>query len=258
MRFGICLGLDKIDLAEKLGFDYIEPPVNALAAMTEEDFAQTKARVGAASIRCECFNLLFPKTMTLLSDEMTEDALREYLDGALSRVQALGGEIAVFGSGKSRNRPEGMPYNEAFRRLSRVFRIAGEVGANYGVTIVAEPLNRGESNMLCSMAEAAALCAAVDHPNVWMLSDYYHVMTDGEPISDVARLGGFAHTHIAAKAGRRYPLADAEGEQYRAFFAALAQSGYAGRMSIEGKTDDIETEGPVALAFLKEIEARTI
>jgi sugar phosphate isomerase/epimerase len=59
--------------------------------------------------------------------------------------------------------------------------------------------------------------------------------------------------HIAAKAGRRYPVSE-EGEQYREFFRELKKIGYNGRMSIEGKTDNIEEDAPKALSLLKKLE----
>lgn len=251
MKFGLCGGLDMIMEAAALGFEYLEPPVNAVAALTDEAFAQKLAMVKAAPIPCSAFNLLFPKTLMLLAPETTDEAIAGYLHGALSRVKALGGRVAVFGSGKSRNRPEGMSHAEAFRRLVEVTRLTGEVAAQYGVTIVIEPLNRGETNMICSMGEGAALMAAVNHSNVKLLSDFYHVATDGEPVEDIARLGGVSHAHVATKEGRRYPLAQDEG--LRRFFHCLRQTGYEGLVSIEGKTDDITADAPSALALLKKL-----
>lgn len=249
MKFGLCAKLDMLPEAAALGFDYLEPPVNAVAAMTGEEFAAALQAVKAAGIPCPAFNLLFPKTLALLSPATTDAQVREYLEGALMRVAALGGETAVFGSGKSRSRPQDMPYGEAFRRLAHLTRLTGEVAARHGITIVIEPLNRTETNMICSMAEGAALVAAADHPNVKLLSDFYHVVTDGEPVEDVVRLGGVSHAHVATRQGRRFPL---NGDEALArFMSALKATGYHGMLSIEGKTDDITNDAPAALAVLK-------
>ena len=87
-----------------------------------------------------------------------------------TRVQRMGGKIAVFGSGKSRNRPADMSYDSAFRRLVRLTRMTGEIAVQYDVTIVIEPLNRNETNMINSLGEGACLSAAVDHPRVRLLT----------------------------------------------------------------------------------------
>ncbi len=165
-------------------------------------------------------------------------------------MRALGGRIAVFGSGKSRNRPEGMAYADAFRRLAEVTRLTGEVAAAYGVTIVIEPLNRSEWNMICSRAEGAALIAAANHPNVKLLCDYYHAAREGEPLEDIVRLGGVSHAHIATREGRRYPVERGE-DAFDTFFACLKETNYQGLMSIEGKTDDMDADAPRALMLLR-------
>lgn len=252
MLFGVCADLEKAPAVRAAGFDYLEPPLNKVAAYPENEFAERCALVESTGLPCPSFSLLYPKTLQLLGPETTETEITQYLHTAFARMERLGGKIAVFGSGKSRSRPDAMPYADALRRLIGLFRLTGAIAAQYGVTVVAEPLNRAECNMLNSMAEAAALCAAVDRPNVRMLTDYYHVMKDGEPLGDIGRLGDFAHAHIAAKAGRRYPLQE-QGEDYRRFFEELKAIGYAGNMSVEGKTEDMAADGPLALALLRQI-----
>ena len=177
------------------------------------------------------------------------EAVRAYLDGAFERVSALGGRTAVFGSGKSRMRPEGLSYDGAFRRLAEICVLCGEAGEKHGVTVVIEPLNRGESNMINSVAEGACLRAAARHPRVQLLADYYHIAAEHEPPEDLARLGGIAHCHIAAPAGRRAPLEEDEG--FARMFAAMKKTGYQGLVSVEGKSDDLRKEGPVAVKLLR-------
>lgn len=251
MKYGLCAGLDKIAEVAALGFDYLEPPVNGTAALSEEDFEAKLAMVKEASIPCPAFNLLFPKTMQVLVPETTDDMIAEYLHTAMKRVQLLGGRVAVFGSGKSRHCPEGMTYGEAFRRLVEVTRLTGEIAQQYGVVIVIEPLNRTETNMINSMAEGAALVAMVNHPNVQLLCDSFHVAKENEPFTDVVRLGGVSHVHVATKEGRRYPLE--KDADLTALYEALKATNYDGMISIEGKTDDMAQDAPVSIALLKNL-----
>ena len=251
MKIGFCAKPDQAARVAAAGYDYIELPVNYIAGLSEEDFATCLATLQSAGIPCPSFNLLFPKTLELLSPETTDEQIRSYLDSALARVQRLGGCIAVFGSGKSRNRPEGMPYDAAFRRLTEVTRLTGEVADRYGITIVIEPLNRSESNMLNSLAEGACLMAAVNHPRVQLLADYYHVAVENQPVSDIERLSGITHAHIATAVGRRVPV-EAD-PAYAEMFASMKRTGYQGLLSVEGKSDDLATDGPVSVRLLKQM-----
>ena len=71
----------------------------------------------------------------------------------------------------------------------------------------------------------------------------------------IALIKDCGHIHIASGNGRRYPL-PGDGENYSELFAALHAAGYNGRMSIEGKTENIEQDGAVALAYLKQLEVQ--
>ena len=251
MKIGFCAKPEQIGQVAAAGFDYLEPPVNYVAGLTEEEFDACLTALRSASVPTPAFNLLFPKTLQLLSPETTDAQIAGYLRGALARVQRMGGETAVFGSGKSRNRLPGQSYGEAFRRLTEVTRLTGEVAGEYGITIVIEPLNRGESNMINSLAEGACLAAAVNHPRVKLLADYYHIAVENEPVGDIERLTGIAHAHIATREGRRVPLSPDAG--YAVMFSAMKHTGYQGLISVEGKTDDLAADGPVSVSLLKKM-----
>ena len=86
MRIGFCAKPDQAASAAAAGFDYIEPPVNYIAGLTEEAFSACLDAVRAASIPTPSFNLLFPKTCCCLlriprtrrSRNICTQRLREY------------------------------------------------------------------------------------------------------------------------------------------------------------------------------------
>lgn len=256
MRYGICTGLENLGLLERLGYDYMELSVTATMKLEPEVLEQYREQLKTSKVKCEAFNILFPKTMELIGGNTGEEELRAYLHKAMALIQSLGGQVVVFGSGKCRRCPDHLSYGEAYRQLVKVYRITGEIAAEYGVKVVIEPLSRKETNMICTMAEGAILEADVNHPNVGLLSDFFHVMANHDRIQDIETIKNFGHIHIASGNGRRYPVSE-EGEEYAAFMKSLKAVGYDGRISIEGKTDDIEHDGAAALALLKELEGRT-
>ncbi|MGN0777825.1 MAG: sugar phosphate isomerase/epimerase family protein [Aristaeellaceae bacterium] len=248
ITFGLCGPLERIHEAEAAGFAYLEPSVTSVATLTDEEFALKLADARRAGIPTPAFNVLFPGTMLLLDKATTDEAIAAYLDKALARVKALGGQVVVFGSGRSRRVPEDMTYAEGFRRLVEVTRVIGDAAAKHDLTIVVEPLCRKECNIINSVAEGACLVAAAHHPNVKLLADYYHMAVDGEPCSDIVRVGGIAHAHIATKEGRFYPAVMEDG--FTAFFRALKATAYDGRVSVEGGTSDFAADAPASIRVL--------
>lgn len=253
MKFGICTAIENIEKVEKMGFDYLEANASNVASLSDEDFAKTVELVQKAGIGCECFNVLFPKTIKVVGPEKDEGQMVPYLHKVFFRIQKLGGKIVVFGSGACRSFPPEMDFDEAFRQLVDSFRLVGKIAAEYGITIVIEPLNRGESNLISSVAEGAELRAIVNMPNVQLLADGYHMFLEDEKLSDISRVGKIAHTHIAIREGRGYPLV--EDSDLKGFFQQLKAIGYEERISIEGKTSNFDEEAPKGLALLKKLKA---
>ena len=116
----------------KYGFDYIEPGAADVAAMSESAFADFKQQVLASPIRCECYNS-FIRTFTVDGDDVNSDALRNYMELALTRCRDLGGTIVVWGSAGSRNVPPGFSRDQAWKQivdfLGRRTRLRGQKGS---------------------------------------------------------------------------------------------------------------------------------
>jgi len=250
MKIGLCTGPENLELAARLGYDYIECTVSGTESLSDADFAALRSKVNASPIKIDCFNVLFPGTIRLVGPEADQGKTAVYLDKALSRVKELGGKTVVFGSGRSRAFPPEMPYRDAFRELIKATRSIGEIAAKYGITIVIEPLNREETNCVNSVREGAMLAAAADHPSVEVLADLYHMLKDNEPMNNLLTVRKIKHTHIALLEGRAFPTVCDNDVQ--AFFGALKQIGYNGTMSVEGKAaGDFETDAAAALKILR-------
>ncbi|MBR5110342.1 MAG: sugar phosphate isomerase/epimerase [Clostridia bacterium] len=251
MKIGFCAKIDRIEDVAAAGYDYIELPVSAAAAWTDEEYRRNLNALKASGIPALAFNVLFPGEIKLFCPDAKNEEIAGYLHRAFARVREMGGKTVVFGSGGSRKRPEDVAYDAAFRRLVEVARLIGETAAQYGITIVIEPLNRGETNMVNSVAEGACLRAMVNLPNVQLLADYYHIAVEGHDPADLARLGGIAHCHIATRLGREAPLQAEEG--FSKLFAAMKQTSYQGLVSVEGKCDNLPKDGPATVALLKKL-----
>ena len=69
MKIGFCAKLERINEVAAGGYDYIELPVSAAAAWTEDEFARNLELLRAASIPAPAFNVLFPGDIALLNPD---------------------------------------------------------------------------------------------------------------------------------------------------------------------------------------------
>lgn len=111
-------------------------------------------------------------------------------------------------------------------------RAAGEHAAAAGVTLAVEPLNRFESDVLSTTAQAMELLDAVDHPGVRMMLDTFHMHMEEASIPEAIRLAGGRIAHFQANENHRgFPGTGAT--DWVGVFRALHEVGYAGPVSLE-------------------------
>lgn len=253
MKIGICTSLDNIEKVAQIGFDYIELAVTEIAGLDSGEFSTAIHKIENSGIACEALNVLFPGNIRLTGQEVDVGKIKEYLDSAFNRVSQLGAKIVVFGSGGPRKIPEGWDKEKAWEQLKDVAKITGDIAGKYDITIAMEPLNKGETNILNSVSEGYRFVQEVDHPNVKLLADFYHMRKESENLSVLKSVASqLVHLHIAEGRDRTYPK-DPSEDSYEEFFNILKQVGYDGRCSIEGRTSNIEEDGPIALNLLRKL-----
>jgi sugar phosphate isomerase/epimerase len=250
VEIGVCGSIADFEKAEQFGFDYFEPAVAALAALSEPDFAAFAQRVAKSRLRCECFNS-FIRTLMVVGPAVDNASLTAYMNSALDRCRALGATIVVWGSAGSRNVPEGFPRDRAWQQIVSFLRMAGPIAQARNITVAIEPLRRQESNIINTGAEAFRLVREVDHPNVRMIIDYYHLAQEHEDpqILEQAR-DAIVHLHFANPNGRVWPKDPAEDPGYAPFFAMVKKTGFRGGLSIEGR-GTFEADAAASLAFFR-------
>lgn len=253
MRYGICTSLDNARLLKETGYDYIELNASKTMQLTEKEIRDGQALLSDLDLRAESWNVLFPKTINIVDGSFSDKDFQQLDEKIFSMIEGFGGKIAVFGSGKARTCPDGADFGMCYDRLLHAVRLTGKIAAQHGVEIVIEPLSRAETNLINTLEEGAILARDAGMDNVSLLCDYFHVMKNADSLDYIRVVKPLRHVHIASSDGRRYPL-DESGELYEKLFAELKETGYEGRMSIEGKTDDIASDAPKALKLLKKLE----
>ena len=249
MRVGACIPLGDVPAG---GLDYIEPRVADLLMCAEDDarFDAAVQAVAATKIKPEAVNCFFPDKLRNVGPDVDPVALDAWVATACRRAEAVGVKVIVFGSGGSRRVPDGFPREKAVEQIVDSLRRFGRLAADHGVTIGLESLSRQGANFILTIDEAAEIVRAVDHPNIGIVADTYHMLSDGEGPGSLTRAGGLiVHVHCAEKAGRA-PLGTA-GEDQRPYLRALKDVGYDGRISLECDWKDMPGQLPGGLAELR-------
>lgn len=251
VQVGVCCHPSDLDLAERIGFDYLEPPVVELSTMTAAEFQAFKSRVLASRLRCRSFNG-FLRTLRVVGPDVSPPALRTYLDTCLPRCRELGGEIVVWGSASSRNVPDGYSRHRAWAEIVRFLRTAGDAARPHQLVIAIEPLSHPESNIINTAREALRLVRDVNHPNVRMIVDYYHLRRENEDPEIIHQARHeIVHFHFANPQGRRWPKSPQEDPEYLRFFRLVKETGFQGGISIEGD-GSLNLDGQASLDFFRE------
>lgn len=248
VQIGVCAPPRDLDKADRFGFDYLEPPAAAIAAMNEADFQAFKARVLASRLRCPSFNS-FIRTLSVVGNEVHQQELQSYADLCLSRCRELGGEVMVWGSAGSRNVPEGFSRQRAWDQIKDFLRLAGNAARPHHFVIAIEALRHQESNIINTSAESLRLVREVNHPNVRMIVDYYHMRVENEDPEIIWRARReIVHFHFANPNGRRWPRSLTEDPEYGRFFELVKKIGFQGGISIEGN-GSFEEDAHASLDF---------
>jgi D-psicose/D-tagatose/L-ribulose 3-epimerase len=263
MRLGCCgsmvspstdpIGIETVEALAEIGFDYVELSLAHLAALPEEEFLQLARRVEHSGIRCEACNNFFPSTIRLTGADARLNVALEYAGLALNRAARLGASVIVFGSAGAKNVPAGFSRVYAWSQIVELLMHLGPLAAQHDLTIVIEPINKLESNLVNLAAEGLRLAREVHHLNIQLLIDFYHLTMEEESPDIVLEAGAvIRHLHLASPEGRRYP-----SEMTPAcarFFQLMRDVKYSGRCSIEAFTHDFAADARRAFRLLRSID----
>jgi hydroxypyruvate isomerase len=169
-----------------------------------------------------------------------EGEFRNGVGLAIEYATALGCPLVNCLVGKA---PAGAP-EKARRTLIDNLRFAATALEKEKIRLLVEPLNIRDMPgfYLCGTANALKLIEEVNHPNLWLQYDIYHMqVTEGNLMATIqAHFNRIAHIQIADNPGRNEP---GTGEiNFPNIFRFLDKMGYAGWIGCEykplGKTED--------------------
>jgi sugar phosphate isomerase/epimerase len=251
VQVGYCTSLKNLAAARSAGFDYVELATTELAALSDADFERTVLDIQSVGLPTPVANLFLPATLKVTGPAIDPQQQATYVATAFERLSRVGVSLVVFGSGGARRVPDGFGKEEAYRQLVEFGRRIAPLAAARGITVAIEPLRRAETNIINTAAEGLGLVEAVDHPAFQLMIDFYHLASEREDPGIIMRARThLRHLHVANPNGRVFPREAVEFE-YESFFAALRSIGYAGRISVEAATANLQADAPSAIAMLR-------
>lgn len=222
--------------ASKIGFESLGIRASGIVEMSKAKLADLKKMADDAGIELT-YCIGFPAKYDLTSeDAMVRKGAIEYARKILEAIHYMKGKIlnGVYYSYWLGTLPEGVkdkrPYWE--RSLSGMKEIS-KIAADYGITCCLEVVNRYETFLLNTAAEAVAYLDELGSPNVKILLDTFHMNIEEEDMSAAICKAGekLGHLHVA-ECNRNVP-----GQGYNMpwdeIFAALRKINYQGIIEME-------------------------
>ena len=245
---GITAALSRAAEIAAAGGDYIVPPVAdfLMPDAPEADFDRQREIAEAAPLPVlGCNSFLRHPRLRCTGPDADHAAVLAFAEIAFRRLAKAGGRFIGFGSNTSRRIPGDWPKARADEQFVALLREMAPVAARHGITVSVEQLRTSECNYLNRLAEVTAIVSTVDHPNIRVLADLFHMAVMGDTPDDLAAAMPWVGLVELAEKERRTPPGVA-GDDFRPYFAALDRGGYSGHITIEANGTPEQLSGAFA------------
>lgn len=255
MQFVRPFGPQHLPLFQKvkdLGFDFIE----LLVPEPEDglDFAQTRKALADAGLGVVLAARVNLKRSIASADPAARQGGIDYLKRCIEVADGLGatiiggplyGEPLVF-AGRA---PQPHSKEEIAARAERTVEglaVVAPIARAAGKVLALEPLNRFETDIVCTTKQAIDVVNGVNDKGLGILLDTFHMAMEERSIPDAIRAAGHRVVHFQANENHRgFP---GTGHlDWPAIMHALAEIGYKGPISLEPfRRDDDRVALPIA------------
>lgn len=253
LRVGVC-GKSKILVESAANLDYVEEDVQGFLIPEHPDgkFNPPSARK-INILPIVAANRFLPAHLRSTGTSVDIIGLEHYIKNAFKRACQVGIKIIVFGSSGSREVEKGYSKSRAEQEFVNILKLMGPLANDHSVTVVVEPLNSEECNIINTLTEGAEAVRAASHPNVKLVADLYHMLRENENPDAIIKAGNLIrHVHVAEEANRTPP--GVYGDDFRPFLGSLNKISYQGNFSIESRWEDLLMQvGPAVTELRRQL-----
>lgn len=240
MRIGVCCMPDKLPVIRELGYDYMDVNFGWLAGLSAEAFAAKTAEVEKYGLPGEATAgffgdvTLFPEGGTPAAADALLAEIALYAERGFARAAAWGGKVAVIGSGRQRNIPDGYGRERAEQEFARILAVCGEAADRHGMRVAVEPLSHRETNFIHTVAEGAAIARRSGCSAAGVMVDFFHLWNNGDALASLPDFGDtLIHAHLARGAADRNAPLPEDAETLGQWAGVLAKCPAVERISLE-------------------------
>jgi D-psicose/D-tagatose/L-ribulose 3-epimerase len=182
--------------AKAAGFDVAEfPLLNPLAL----DYGRLRSALDAAGMLASCGTGLAPDTDISSPNPEIRRAGLAHLQACLAGAEKLSSPILGGVTYTAWGQTSGLGVQQRRDTCIQSLRLAGKMAANHGVTLCLEVINRFEGDLLNTVAQGIQLINEVDHPNIKLHLDTFHMNIEEDSLSEAILTAGhyIGHFHCA-------------------------------------------------------------
>ncbi|HEY6125436.1 MAG TPA: TIM barrel protein [Steroidobacteraceae bacterium] len=252
---GITAKVERAAALKAAGADFlVESAADFLVPFAgDAAFAANRARAAASELPIRgCNSFMRDPSLVCVGPRADHVRVIAYAATAFARLQAIGGEYIVFGSNTARRIPDGWSKAQADTQFIELLKRMAPLAERHGITVGVEMQRTSECNYLNHIEEVVGVVAPVNHANIRVLADLFHMRVMGDSPQQLERaMPWVGLVELAEREQRTLP--GIAGDDFRPYFAALSRGQYRGLVDIEG--DGTPEELRNAFATVK-IQAR--
>ena len=218
--------------------------------VSDEQFAKNMETFKSMKTPIYAFNIFLPGDLKVVGPNVDEKAILEYVEKIMARLAQTDTKMIVWGSGGSRRLPDGFDKDLAVNQFISIGKKIAKIAKKYKIVIALESLNTTETNFINSVRDALYVVKKVNHPNLRLNVDIYHMMKDNEQPAIIAKTKKYVvHVEIAEKDNRTAP--GVVGTDFKPYLKELAKIGFHEKIVIEGRWKNVNDIAKMSKDFLQ-------
>jgi sugar phosphate isomerase/epimerase len=233
--------LSQVEQAASDGFDFVQPVTDLVVNLNGEQVLRQKARIHDGGIPFKVCAVPLPADVRVTQKGFNIYVWMEHLKNAVSRTAELGCRKLIWSDGRARVLPvEGATAGFKEQVLQFLYMLCA-AAAEFGMTVLVEPLGPRRTNFLNTMKETGDFLARVREENLSAVISLRELEQIGLSVSD---LSGYrklvAHVQMdnpRSYEGTRVCPRPGDGYEYRPFLQALKEMGYSADISLPEDAD---------------------
>lgn len=226
-----------LETIARMGFDFVELPVEDPAHIDAARLRPVLKDLGLEAVVCTA---VVGERDLSTQDPQTLARAMDYFSACLALAESLGSQVLAgplyAPVGKPRLASEALRRGEWERSASNLNRLAG-IAAERGVKLGLEPLNRFETDMICTVSDARRMLADVNHPHLGIALDSFHMNIEEVDFCAAVKQAGEQLVHVQVSDSHRGVPGEGNSD-WAGLRAGLAAVGYDGKVSIESFSPD--------------------